>query len=161
VTCPRGEKLDYQGKTIKRDRVVERYRCRCRDCPVKSQCTGEAKGRSLEIWPHTEAVQKMRKRLAADARWERRGRIIERPFAQIKQHDGFRRWTVWGLENVRVQWSLLCAALNLRVLYRRWKSGNNPAGVLIARIKSSLGSIPSWPFTIRRLFMLIPSLSSH
>jgi hypothetical protein len=83
----------------------------------------------------------MRKRLAIDARWQRRSRIIERPFAQIKQHDGFRRWTVWGLENVQVQWSLLCTTLNLRVLYRRWKADRSVAKamkVVLATIQSSL-----------------------
>jgi transposase len=147
VTCPREEKLDYQGKTIKRERVVERYRCHCRDCPVRSQCTSEAKRRSIEIWPHTPAVQEMRKRLATDARWRRRGRIIERPFAQIKQHDGFRRWTVGGLENVRVQWSLLCTTLNLRVLYRRWKNGRNAAGAMTTKwtkSESSQGLLQNW-----------------
>lgn len=125
VTCPRGESLDYQGRTIKRGRVVERYRCHCQNCPVLAQCTQDKKGRQIEIWPHTPAVQAMRTRLgmaAVAARWRRRGEIIERRFAQLKQHDSFRRWTVWGLENVRTQWSLLCATLNLRVLFRRWRT---------------------------------------
>lgn len=127
VTCPRGEKLDYEGQTTKREKVVERYRCHCRDCPVRAQCTQDAKGRQIEVWPHTPVVQAMRQRLAHDPRWSRRGEIIERPFAQIKQHDGFRRWAVWGLENVRTQWALLCATLNLRVIYRRWKTGGGRA----------------------------------
>jgi hypothetical protein len=68
----------------------------------------------------------MRERLrqpAVYARWSQRCEIIERRFGQIKEHDGFRRWTVWGLESVRTQWSLLCATLNLRVLYRHWRTG--------------------------------------
>jgi transposase len=44
----------------------------------------------------------------------------------FKQHDGFRRWTVWGLEGVRTQWALICATLNLRVLYQRWRAGRRP-----------------------------------
>jgi hypothetical protein len=135
VTCPRGQKLDYQGQTIKRQRVVHRYRCHCRDCPVRVQCTADPKGRQIEIWPHTTAVQAMRKRLSVDPRWPRRAQIIEQPFAQIKQHDGFRRWTMWGLENVQVQWSLLCTALNLRVLYRRWKSGGS---TVLAAVKAAV-----------------------
>ena len=159
VTCPRGHQLDYQGKTIKRQRVVERYRCHCRDCPVRTQCTRDKKGRQIEVWPHTPAVQAMRARLAlpgVTARWRRRGEIIERCFGQIKQHDGFRRWTVWGLENVRVQWSLLCATLNLRVLYRRWKTGSGGAAAARtarpARAAMNLNLIPSWPFIACRFF---------
>jgi hypothetical protein len=52
---------------------------------------------------------------------QKRSQIVERRFGPLKQHDGFRRWTVWGLEAVRTQWSLLCTTLNLRVLYQRWR----------------------------------------
>jgi hypothetical protein len=30
------------------------------------------------------------------------------------------RWTVRGLENVRTQWALLCAVLNLKSIYKHW-----------------------------------------
>jgi len=126
VTCPQGRTLDYEGHTTKRGVRVERYRCHCRDCPVRAQCTQDPKGRQFEVWPHTVAVQAMRARLqipAVAARWRQRGEIIERRFAQLKQHDGFRRWTVGGLAAVQTQWALLCATLNLRVLYPRWRAG--------------------------------------
>ena len=126
VTCPRGEILDYQGHTTKKGVRVERFRCHCSACPVRRDCTRDPKGRQIEVWPHTPVRQAMRERLsqpAVYARWSQRCEIIERRFGQIKEHDGFRRWTVWGLESVRTQWSLLCATLNLRVLYRRWRSG--------------------------------------
>jgi len=146
VTCPRGEKLDYQGRTFKRGQWVERYRCRCPDCRVRSQCTGDPKGRQIEIWPHTPAVQAMRARLEAPAayrRWQQRGQIIEPRFGQIKQQEGFRRWTAWGLQNVRTQWAMLCTTLNLRVLYRRWQGLKLPA----------LSQAAGWPSSLR-LFVL-------
>lgn len=130
VTCPRGQKLDYEGQTFKRGRIVERHRCHCRDCPVRPLCTADRKGRQIEIWPHTSIAQAMRQRLqepSVQATWRRRGEIIEPRFGQIKQQDGFRRWTVWGLENVRTQWALVCATLNLRVLFRRWQMQRTPS----------------------------------
>ena len=132
VTCPRGLQLDHEGHTMQDSQRVERYRCRCTDCPVRADCTSDPKGRRIEIRPHAGLVQSMRDRLndpAQRAVWEQRASIIEPRFGQLKQHDGFRRWTVWGLEAVRTQWALLCATLNLRVLYRRWraKGGPNPA----------------------------------
>lgn len=129
VTCPQGRTLDHEGHTTKRGQRVERYRCHCWDCPVRAQCTRDPKGRQIEVWPHQEEVQDMRARLrepGPQAQWQLRSQIIEPCFARIKQHDGFRRWTVWGLEAVRAQWSLLCATLNLRKLYQRWKSGTMP-----------------------------------
>ena len=123
VTCPRGQVLDREGHTMKAGVRVERYRCHCRDCPVRSQCTQDPKGRQIEVRPHTAVVQNMRARLKeplAAAQWAQRGGIVERCFAQIKQHDRFRRWTVKGLESVRTQWALICAAVNLRTLYKQW-----------------------------------------
>ena len=139
VTCPRGELLHWEGQTQVDGISVERYRCHCKDCPVQSQCSQDAKGRRIEVWPHTPATQQMRRRLEEPAiynQWSRRKEIIERVFGQIKAHDGFRRWTVWGLENVRTQWAMICAAVNLRVLYKHWRQdrGNRMLAAAIAVI---------------------------
>lgn len=124
VTCPQGRSLEYEGQTTKKGQSVQRYRCHHRDCPVRERCTRDRKGRQIEVWPHHDTVQAMKEKLeqpGSRAQWEQRSHIIEPRFAQLKQHDGFRRWTVWGLEGVRTQWSLLCATLNLRILFKRWQ----------------------------------------
>lgn len=123
VTCPRGVKLDHSGSTMKKGNRVERFRCRSKDCPVRSECTQDFQGRLIDIWPHTIAAQSMRQRFKDPVireKWKQRGRIVELCFARLKQHDGFRRWTMRGLEGVKTQWSMLCATLNLRILYRSW-----------------------------------------
>jgi transposase len=125
LTCPQARALEREGGTTKNGRWVERYRCHHRDCPVRAQCSRDPKGRQIEVHAHTPVVQAMRARLrdpAVRARYDRRSAIVEPGFALIKQHDGFRRFTVWGLAAVRTQWSLLCATANLRVLYRQWKT---------------------------------------
>jgi hypothetical protein len=117
VTCPQGQSLAREGYTIKHGVRVQRYRCHCRDCPVAGQCTRDPKGRQIEVRPHTAVVQAMRQRLAQPvpaAQYAQRRQIIERLFAQIKAHEGFRRWTVWGLEKVRTQWTLLRPAQPFR-----------------------------------------------
>ena len=129
VTCPQHRTLDHEGHTTKDGVRIERYRCHHGDCPVRAQCTRDPKGRQLEVRPHTAVVQAMRQALAEPltrAQWRERSRIIEPRFGQIKQHEGFRRWTVWGLEGVKTQWSLLCTTLNLRVLYSRWRARRPP-----------------------------------
>jgi transposase len=134
LTCPQNQQLTHEGHTTKKGQRIERYRCHCRDCPVRAQCTRDPRGRQVEVRPWTALVQAMRARLQQPhtrALWRQRGQIIERIFAQIKQHEGFRRWTVWGLEAVRTQWAVMCATLNLRVLYRTWRTTgqNRPGGV--------------------------------
>jgi hypothetical protein len=87
------------------------------------------------------------------AQWEQRSQIIEPRFAQLKQHDGFRRWTVWGLEGVRTQWSLLCATLNLRVLYKRWQTkvrgGLARAAAVVGRLQAGIKAFTSGISTSR------------
>ena len=144
VTCPQQRTLDHEGATTHAGRPVERYRCHHHDCPVRAQCTRDPKGRQIEVHPHTPVVQAMRARLrepAGAARYRRRAGIAEPCFARIKQHDGFRRFTVWGLEAVRTQWSLVCAAANLRVLDQRGRASpsapRGPAGAAAAALAAA------------------------
>ncbi len=37
--------------------------------------------------------------------------------------EGFRRWAVRGLENAETQWSMICAAFNLKKMYKAWTAG--------------------------------------
>jgi transposase len=147
VTCPQGRRLDHEGHTTRAGQRLEHYRCHCRDCPVRAQCTRDPKGRQIEIWPHRSVVQAMRAKLQeplAQARYQQRCRIIERRFGQIKQHDGFRRWTVWGLEAVRTQWSLLCTTLNLRTLYKRWQQDRPSSPRAMAAMTGRVTTAEIW-----------------
>jgi transposase len=130
VTCPQQRQLHHEGGTTRDGRRVERYRCAHHDCPVRTACSPDPKGRQIEIHAHTPLVQALRQRLATPEgarRYARRAAIAEPTFARIKQHDGFRRFTVWGLEAVHTQWAMICAAANLRVLYARWRERGGPA----------------------------------
>ena len=123
VTCPQNQRLDYGGEAQQKGQQVKRYRCHVKDCPVANLCKDSKGRRVIEIWQHTAAVQEMRKRLAnpeARQMLKKRSQIIERHFGQIKQHDGFRRWTVRGADNVRTQWALINLTMNLRLLHRLW-----------------------------------------
>ena len=125
VTCPQNERLDFTRETRQKGQLIKQYRCRNKNCPVAALCKDKKGRRVIEVWPHTAAVQAMRQRLEqpqAREQLSKRGQIIERHFGHIKQHDGFRRWTVRGSENVRTQWALLNLTMNLRVLAKAWMS---------------------------------------
>jgi transposase len=128
--CPRGEILPFwtsHRKHRAQPTTVRIYRCQSyRDCPVRWQCSQRKNGRTVEIGPHYAAVLRQRlkqKDPAKAALLRKRGAIIERVFGWIKQEMGFRRWTVRGLDNVKTQWALVCTAVNLRVMYKRWSNG--------------------------------------
>jgi transposase len=134
VRCPQGRELPYR-RTRQKGRTpepVREYRSSkvCRDCPVRSQCTKDRHGRTIDLPLHYEALVEQRAKFATPLAQEQlgqRGRIVEPVFAQIKSNLGFRRWTVRGLKKVRGQWQLLCTSWNLQILYRVWKkSGAKP-----------------------------------
>lgn len=123
--CPRGEKLTFDEKKYKgHGRVVRVYRsAACASCPVVQLCARSGKSRSIERSPHQELVDANRQRRRSPegrARLKRRAAVVERVFACMKTARGFVRFTFHGLANVAAQWSWLCTAHNLRILYARW-----------------------------------------
>ncbi len=126
VICPHDTTLDYVGTYRKNDYQIRRYHCKNTQCPFRSQCTKNARGRFVTITQYHETVTRQRKRQEEATRKEdlkKRGYLIESVFAFIKQHLGFRRFTHDGLEKTNAQWSLVCTTYNLHKLYKHWVSG--------------------------------------
>jgi transposase len=127
--CPHGNILVFQRTKQSRRHTHELRVYHCRDflrCPHRWECSSNKRGRSIEISPYHHAVVRQRERRQDPANKEllkRRKAIIEPVFGWIKQNLGFRRWTVRGLENVKAQWALICATINLKKLYRHWAGG--------------------------------------
>ena len=117
VQCPEGQTLGRSGTRCHKDKpyAMRTYRCRVgATCPVAAQCTRDRHGRLIEISPHHAAVVRNREHPNARALLRQRQIVVERVFAEIKEALGLRRWTVRGLESVKGQWSMMCAAFNLR-----------------------------------------------
>jgi transposase len=127
--CPLGQELTYERtkKTSRGNYFVRLYRCRnYRECPRCRECSRNKRGRAIERGEHETAVERQRSKQHEPANREllrKRKSIVEPVFAQIKEHQGFRRWSVRGLENVKTQWALICTAFNLRKLHRHWTAG--------------------------------------
>jgi len=128
--CPHGHVLRYHQKKIKGANKNEFMVFKCRDhedCPHRWECSQAKNGRTIEISVHYKAVERQRSKRQDPEKRKFLGRrkvIAEPVFAWIKQHLGFRRWTVKGLDNVRSQWDLVCTVLNLKKLYGHWLEGN-------------------------------------
>jgi transposase len=128
--CPQGKDLRFERTTVKGTGgadPVRLYRCQqFKQCPVRWQCSRDPKGRTVSLGRFHAAVTRQRtKRATPDKRalLKRRREIVEAPYGVIKEVMGFRRFTVAGLAQVRVQWSLICTAFNLRKLYCHWREG--------------------------------------
>jgi hypothetical protein len=93
---------------------------------VRDECSRNRQGRLIEISPYHAAVAKQRANQRDPQKQKllkKRKVIVEPIFGVIKQAWGFGRWTLRGLENVRTQWSMLCAAFNLKKMYKMWAAG--------------------------------------
>ncbi len=129
-TCPRGNTLAYERTKWGRRKKykVRIYRCRdFRQCPFACECSKDKRGRMIEISEHHQAVLHQREKRKDPENKEllrQRKAIIEPVFAWIKTNHGFRRWTFCGMDNVKTQWSLICATINLGKLYRNWVAGD-------------------------------------
>lgn len=129
VHCPTGQQLRRVGPAThhQKPHPLVRYRCDVwASCPVGKECS-KNRARVVEIGPHYGAVQRQREKMAntdAQTSLRRRGAIIERLFGQIKGNDGFVRWTFRSKQKVAAQWTMLCTAINLRILIAALGSGH-------------------------------------
>lgn len=142
LICPKTQqKLLYSTTRKAREGRPEAkvYRCPVTaTCPFGVQCTKNKRGREVEVTPCRKSVLRQAEK-HGDGRlgeaMKRRMGLIERVFAWIKEHGGFRRFSVRGLEKVRAQWSLVCAVLNLKRIYQVWKSlQTQGSGLLFAKV---------------------------
>ena len=132
--CPLGKALLFERtKKSKRRRFKVRvYRCRSfRECPSRGDCSKDPRGRSIERTPYEGVIRKQRLKQKQPEKKEallKRGKIVEPVFGWIKHNAGFRRWSYRGLESVNAQWNLVCTAINLKKLYRKWQNGELSLG---------------------------------
>jgi transposase len=129
--CPRGEKLIQIGSNRSRASAEQPdaiYRCHHRTCPVRQHCSTDPRGRKIRRPLGEEARERQAQKQQhppAMLQMSLRKEIVEHLFGILKIIDGFRRFTVRGLEKVNAQWALVCLAANLRKLaaMARWYNG--------------------------------------
>jgi len=127
VVCPIGEELKFIWNSPGKNGEINRiYRCKKLDCPSRTKCTKNKRGRSISIGPRHQAMVRQREKQRNRAMrhlLSLRKTIVEPVFGIIKEVFGLRRWSVTGIEKVRAAWSLICAVFNLKKMYRFWVEG--------------------------------------
>jgi len=112
VVCPCGNELYYSADQKRKNGVTVRiFRCGKTDCEHRGRCTNSKNGRTVKVGPNHSSMARQRQK-QRDPTYKfllsRRKAIIEK---------------VFGHENVRNMWSLICAVFNLKKLYRSWRTG--------------------------------------
>jgi transposase len=126
--CPRGEELPLEStcKATTGKPSLRLYRCGNETCPVRGECTKDKHGRTIKRRDGEDAVERQIEKLKKPANkvlYSLRKEIVEHLFGIVKTIDGFRRFTAWGIEGARAQWSLVCLAVNLRKLLPALREG--------------------------------------
>ena len=78
-------------------------------------------GKKPTKWPSGRLTQRMHRVLRlpwARELYDHRKTQGERPFAEIKQRMGFRRFALRGVAKITGEWDLVCTAFNVMALYR-------------------------------------------
>jgi Transposase DDE domain/Transposase domain (DUF772) len=115
VTCPAGEEV-----TIRRNKFgdgIAYFELACADCPLRSDCTTAAEGRTITVGRH-EALLIEARAQARDPAWREdyrgaRPKVERRLAHMMRRRHGGRRARVRGRKKVDADFNLLAAATNL------------------------------------------------
>jgi transposase len=129
-TCPEGKILRYKSRQVLVGQTKYTYVADGRDCaacPQKARCCPTSRnGRQLvraEDAPEVAAFRAKMETTAAKDTYRKRGAVAEFPHLWIKEKFGLRRFSVRGLQKVRVEALWVCLTYNIaqwiRLCWRR------------------------------------------
>lgn len=126
-TCPNEKKLIFTGTINKKYKhsgfisSLKQYECEsCAGCPFYEQCNKSNTGanRTIQVNEKLEVYkQKARENLNStigEQLRKRRSIEVESCFGDIKHNMNFRRFHLRGLQKVKIEWSVVAIAHNLR-----------------------------------------------
>jgi transposase/predicted RNA-binding Zn-ribbon protein involved in translation (DUF1610 family) len=156
--CPQGKKLTFARCTRGRGKANpgRQYQCHdCDGCPVRDQCTKSKKGRTVRIMADSALLFTHRQKMNSDEARDlmrQRAPLVEAVFGIMKECQEARRFLTHGLYKVQQEWYLLCAAFNLRKLYKYW--ARNRAAEAQSHLSSLFSAFATW-YQIQRDKMII------
>ena len=127
--CPMGQRLTNTGtKKSKSDlgyiSTLTRYQAKnCQGCPLRGLCHQSKTNRIIEInYRLNQYKRNARQRLTSEQGIYHRGKRCIEPeavFAQIKHNSQFNRFRLRGLEKVKLEFTLVAIAHNLRKMAKK------------------------------------------
>ncbi len=114
--CPQGEELTYRYESFEQNRQIRYYTTsKCRDCPLKSKCTTNSRGRRITRWVDEKFLEDMARRVRARPEvMRRRQQLAEPPFGTIKRAMGHGYFLMKGLNKVGAEMSLTVLSYNIK-----------------------------------------------
>lgn len=140
VRCPAGIVVPIKSRKGPARVGMACFAPHCQTCPLKAECTTSKTGRQIRIHEKEATLQRSRRRQKGES-WKQSYRSIrpkvERKIGHLMQRrHGGRRARMRGRDRVRDDFSLLCAAANLKrlaTLGLRYLDGTWSAVALVIR----------------------------
>ena len=127
--CPMGQRLTNIGKKKSKSDLgyistLIRYQAKnCQGCPLRGLCHQSKTNRIIEInYRLNQYKRNARQRLTSEQGIYHRGKRCIEPeavFAQIKHNSQFNRFRLRGLEKVKLEFTLVAIAHNLRKMAKK------------------------------------------
>lgn len=122
--CPMGQKMGKTHESYKRteagyEQRLSHYQAgNCEGCPMRGQCHKAQGNRNIERNHNLERHrQRTRELLLSETgiqKRKQRSADVEPVFAQLKHNNGFRRFSLKGIEKVELEFGLMALGHNLR-----------------------------------------------
>lgn len=128
--CPQGHRLKYlyqerRSRSGNQHVIQHRFRCPpeyCQNCPLRDRCVKDpAKGRTVQRLEGQELIDAHRAKMntpGGQAKRKQRGQVIERSFADAKEHRHLRRLHGRGLSRARAEIGLVVLAQTVLAINR-------------------------------------------
>jgi len=129
-TCPAKQTLEFSHYQTVEGIPMKTYANydACRDCPCRSVCTKNQKGREIIRKPNQDILDTVDARTERNVElYKKRGQTVEHPFGTIKAIWGYRNFLCRGFTMVGAEMALACLAYNFRRVVNIFaKSGGKP-----------------------------------
>lgn len=141
--CPNGKKLEFAYTTTKKSKngyasEVSVYECEsCESCPHKKQCT-KAKGNRKIVFSknfnakRAKSLENITTDKGSNLRMNRSIQV-EGAFGVMKQDYGFRRFLMRGMKNVKIEFTLLCIAYDIKKLHNKFKNSRTQTHLFVSK----------------------------
>lgn len=122
--CPMGQRMNKTHQSTKTTEAgfsqsLSHYQAQnCEGCPLRSQCYKAKGNRSIErnhnLERHKERIRELLFSEIGIQKRKQRSADVEPVFAHLKHNNGFKRFSLKGLEKVELEFGLMAIGHNLR-----------------------------------------------
>lgn len=135
--CPENQKMIFieEHFDVQKKRAVRVYKGQgCHDCKNQSVCTKRKNGiRYLKMFLHEVALNGMRIKMKtpeAKEVYKLRQQIVEPVLGDIKENKGVRGFIARGIQTVKAEFNIICAAMNIKRIWIHLKNKREQVRVL-------------------------------